>query len=208
MKKSFVIFLFLAAAITLKSQSEEGFQKHDGFYLSMAIGPVFGSITDVMDNQYDLEFSGTGAVFDFKIGGAIKENFILHATIISNSMPGPSVKNGSQSAQASDNISINEVMFGGGFTYYIMPQNFFVSGSIGAGNFSISDSRNSSNTVSTQKGLSLQLKVGKEWWVSKNWGLGIGITYGKTNLTNSAGSGLSEKMDSNRFGILFNTTFN
>ena len=86
--------------------------------------------------------------------------------------------------------------------------NIFLSGTGGLGNFSIIDSDDSKNNVSTQHGFSMQLKIGKEWWISKNWGFGVGLTYGKTNLTNRPSEGIVEKMDSNRFGILFNTTFN
>lgn len=54
----------------------------------------------------------------------------------------------------------------------------------------------------------MQFKLGKEWWVSKNWGFGLGLTYDKTYATNDPGAGEMEKLESNRFGILFNTTFN
>ena len=70
------------------------------------------------------------------------------------------------------------------------------------------DSKNSDNDIITEGGFSMQLKLGKEWWVSKNWGLGIGLTYGKTNVTNEPTNGEMEELSSNRFGILFNTTFN
>jgi len=53
----------------------------------------------------------------------------------------------------------------------------------------------------------MQLKVGKEWWVSTNWGLGISASYMKTNLKNSLGD-INEDIDSNRFALSFNVTFN
>jgi len=189
-----------------ETQQETGFHQHDGFYLSMALGPVFGSIKNETNYIGNQEYSGTGAQFDFKIGGAISENFIIHASLISSSMVGPKVSGDSGSGQASNDLSLGEAMIGAGITYYFMPSNFFLSGSIGSGNFSIMD-KNNDVTVSTSRGLAFQLKLGKEWWVSKNWGLGISVTYGKTNLTNK-GSGMVEKLNSNRIGILFNTTFN
>jgi hypothetical protein len=218
MKKVLVLSLVLFGFNNLKAQEyfnavnstnakEEVFHRHLGFYLSMSIGPLFGNVTDNVDT-YSMDMSGTGAQFDFKIGGAIKENLILHATLISNTLPGPLIKiSGTSSTKASDNLTIGEAMFGGGLTYYIMPSNIFLSGTLGLGNFSIIDSNDKSNNVSTKQGFSMQLKIGKEWWVSKKWGLGISFTYGKTNLTN-ASDGIVEKLDSNRFGILFNSTFN
>jgi len=215
MKRTLVLLLLIANFNFAKAQEQtqtlekpqvSGYHQHAGFYLSMSIGPVFGKITDDIKGVGLLEFTGTGAQFDFKIGGAISENLILHATLVSSSIAGPTVKNANLSATTSNSVSLGEAMIGAGITYYMMPSNIFLSGSLGFGNFTVSDSKNDINT-STKRGVSLQIKAGKEWWISKNWGFGIGLTYGKTNLTNIA-DGLEEKMDSNRFGILFNTTFN
>lgn len=206
MKKVLVLCFVMFGFYNLKAQ-EEVIHQHAGFYLSMSTGPLFGSVTDNL-GSYTMDMSGTGAQFDFKIGGAIRENLILHATIISNVLIGPTITiSGISGTKASDNITVGEAMFGGGLTYFIMPSNIFLSGSIGLGNFSITDSNDNSNNVSTQRGFSMQLKGGKEWWISKKWGMGISLTYGKTNLTNRPGSGIVEKLDSNRFGILFNTSF-
>lgn len=212
MKKILIVILIISGVSAVRAQdvlkSMYGYHTHDGFYLSMSLGPVFGTITDDMRGAYKMDMSGTGGQFDLKIGGAIQENLILHATLISNGLSGPTIKvSGGDPMKASDNMNVGEAMIGGGLTYYLMPQNIFFSGSVGIGNFSIYDSK-SDNNVSTQHGFSMQLKVGKEWWISKNWGFGVGLTYGKTALTNNPGGGVEERMNSNRFGILFNTTFN
>ena len=206
MKKLFFLVLFLISISNLNAQ--DVIRGHHGFYLSMGVGPVFGKISDDL-GTYIMDMSGTGAVFDFKIGGAIKENLILHATLISNSLVGPTITTSDNSSiKANDNLNVGEAMLGAGITYYVMPQNVLLSGTLGLGNFSITDNTNSANNVSTKTGFSMQLKVGKEWKVSKKWGLGAAITYGKTHLTNEPGGGVVEKMDSNRFGILFNASLN
>ena len=118
------------------------YRQHTGFFLSMGIGPVFGKISSDMISPIPgkVEFSGTGAKFDLKIGGAVRENLILHATIISSAMNGPVVKTPNQSGKTSDKFSIGEVMIiGGGLTYYIMPSNIFLSGSAGLGSFTLSN---------------------------------------------------------------------
>jgi len=212
MKKTLLLLSFcLGSYCLIYGQSDnEKFQSHKGFYLSMSIGPAFGSITHDVTQPFkgQLDYSGTGVLFDIKIGGAVKENLILHATFASTSLTGPEVKSNNQSIKAPNNMSINENMtFGGGLTYYIMPANFFLSGSMGIGNFSLIDNDNNKNNVSTSNGFSMQLKVGKEWWVGKRWGLGAALTYGKTSVNNE-GSGYKEKLNSNRIGILFNATFN
>ena len=204
-KLFFLILLFISIS---NPRAQDVIRGHQGFYLSMGLGPVFGKITDDL-GTYIMDMSGTGAVFDFKIGGAIKENLILHATLISNTLSGPTITTSDNSnIKANDNLTVGEAMFGAGVTYYVMPQNILLSGTLGIGNFSIMDNTNSANDVSTQTGFSMQLKVGKEWKISKKWGLGAAFTYGKTHLTNKPGGGVVEKMDSNRFGILFNASLN
>lgn len=221
MKKILIVCTLLFGAYHLNAQDgveqSYGYHQHDGFYLSMNLGPVFGNVTDNVDafngaSAYTLDITGPGAVMDLKIGGAIRENLILHATLISNSVSGPTIvttrNSSSTSAKAPQSFSISDDMYAVGLTYYVMPSNILVSGSIGLGRYTIMDTGENSGSITTQGGFAMQLKLGKEWWVSKNWGLGVGVTYSKINVTNEPSIGESELLDSNRFGILFNTTFN
>ena len=207
------VFLLLSLCLFtgnfLYGQSgKDKYQQHTGFFLSMSIGPAFGTISNDMNGD-KLEFSGTGSQFDIKVGGAIRENLILHATMISTAMTGAKVKYVNQTGKLTNDISVNEnMMIGAGLTYYVMPSNIFLSGSAGIGNYTLENTKDSKNNIKTDNGLSMQLKAGKEWWVGKRWGLGAAFTYGKTVLTNGPYDGVEEKFNSNRFGVLFNVTFN
>ena len=204
------IFLGLLTFSIAQTRPEKKTQKdriHKGFYLSMSIGPSFIAVTDVAAGDFDYKYKGTGALFDFKIGGSRKENILLHATLVSSSLVGPKLYAEGTSLKLPDEISIGEGMFGVGFTYYVMPQNILLSASAGIGYFTLSDTKNNVN-ISTDKGFSFQLKAGKEWWVSRRWGLGIGVTYNRTSLTNRPGDGITELLGSNNISLLFNATFN
>lgn len=202
----FTMISFCNGQIINETQDDD-YRKHQGFYLSLSAGPNFAHVNSEVVNLYNIDFKGTGAVFDLKIGGAIKEDVILHAALISKSMSGPEITSNGTSQNTSNNLSIGEAMIGGGMTYYLNPSNIFLSGTIGLGSFTLIDLDNETS-VSTDRGFSMQLKVGKEWWVSKKWGLGIAVTYGKCKLVNTPGGGVEEFMDSNNFGILFNATLN
>lgn len=159
MKKAVLLIFFVSMismgnAQTIDKTKEPGYHKHKGFFLSMSVGPNFGSITDEVVGDYSLKFNGTGAQFDFKIGGAIKENLILHATLISNTMSGPDITSGGSSQATSNNLSLGETMFGAGITYYYMPINIFLSGSLGIGTFSLSD-YDTKDSFSTDGGFSM-----------------------------------------------------
>lgn len=212
MKKILILWMVLFAFIYAEGQN--GTHEHDGFYLSMSIGPLFGNISnDVtgIHGPYTAVNSGTSGQFDFKIGGAISKNLILHATLLDDYLPGPKVittQNGySVTTKMPDAFAIGESLLGVGMTFY-SSSNLFFSSSVGLGNFSIANSEDSKNDFTTENGLGFQIKMGKEWWISKNWAFGLGLSYHNTNTTHDTGAGEQEKLNSSRFGILFNTTFN
>lgn len=184
------------------SRDIPGFHEHDGFYLSLSPGLIFGPINDHLPGG-DIVFKGTGSEFDLKVGGAIRQNLILHATLLSKALSSPEVVINGQPATTAL-VTLGETMIGAGMTYYFMPQNLFVSASLGTGNFTLVTNN---GAIKSEQGFSVQLKGGKEWWVSRNWGLGLGITFGKTSAINHFPGGI-ENLDSNRIGVLFNATFN
>lgn len=202
MKK--LLFLSFVLLSTLSISAQNGSHEHDGFYLSLAGGASSGSITDKVSSA-EMKFDGTGGAFDFKIGGTISKNLILHATLSSLAITGPKITIGGNSASASNDVSVGQAMLGAGLTYYT-PSNFFFSGSIGSGNFTVVDSQNNKNE-STDHGFAFQLKLGKEWWVSKNWGLGVSAIMQSCSVNNED-SGVTEKISGTQFGIAFNATFN
>ena len=155
MKRTTFLSLFILIFSICNAQFREKtqdyrFHQHKGFYLSMSLGPNFASISDKVAGSYDYVFSGTGAQFDLKIGGAISGNLILHATIISNSLTGSKIKSDGVSQNTSNNVTIGEAMFGAGITYYVMPSNILLSGSLGLGNFTVLDN-GQKNSVSSDK---------------------------------------------------------
>lgn len=189
--------------LTVKAQN--GFHQHDGFYLSMGLGASSGTIDDESEGT-KMTFDGGGGVFDFKIGGEIRKNLILHATLTGLSMVGPKVTiPGFGSGKSSNDVNITQSMLGPGLTYYTKG-NFFFSGSLGIGNYS-RKSEGTNGTETTERGFALQIKLGKEWWVSKNWALGVSGCLQSCNITQKY-NGFNEKMGGTMFGLMFNATFN
>ena len=97
-------------------------------------------------------------------------------------------------------------MLGIGVTYYL-PENIFFSGSIGMAAFNLQDNTDEDNEIEgqTDRGIGVQVAVGKEWWVSDNWGLGVSaaFTYGAAEDKHDLG-------DASAYGIniMFSATFN
>lgn len=180
---------------------------HEGFYLSMAFGGTYLSIKDDITNgpYQKLEMKGSAVSFDLKLGYALTENIIIHGDIIGiSSMSIDLTADGQNIGTVSGDNSVGIVMLGAGGTYYFLPGNIFISGTIGAANFSITEGN---STESTQTGLGLYAKAGKEWKVSKRWGLGVSIGFNYTSVNNNVDN-MTEKLKGTSFGLSFNASRN
>jgi hypothetical protein len=182
-------------------------RNHRGFYLSMAPG---ANLTNVKmnDNDGSTSFKGLGGGWDIKIGGTLKENLIVHATILMHSVYEPKIYDSSigLNGTKAEKIDLFESMIGAGITYYT-PENFLLSPSIGFGGFTLTDEKKDEDS-SSDKGFSFQLKAGKEWWISPRWGIGLAVYYHNTNVLNQKGKADEERIKSNNFGIVLNATLN
>jgi len=207
MKINFRLFLKITLALIIvyfsfvQSTSAQG-GEHTGFYLSMGIGPEFGNIKGKDDTGTFLEVQGTAYAFDMQIGGAIRENVLLHGTVGVKSIFGPTIND----VKLSDGYTVDEYFFGAGMTCYLR-QNYFVSGNLALGQFSLVD-ESTQIGYNSDNGFSYQLKAGKEWWVSPRWAIGFALELGGTFVTNELTNGASEKYKGNRFGLRFNATMN
>lgn len=205
MEKIIIALMALSSSITVFSQSASSKVSHEGFYLSMATGPAFGSIKGDDNAGKNYTVKGEAFGFDVQIGGAIRPNLILHATFQNKAFFGPKI-NG---VKKDLDYIFQEWLYGAGVTKYTS-DNFFFTGNAGVGRFAKTESTNNSNSdgtteMTTDPGFSFSIKAGKEWMVSKKWGLGGALFYSKTTLKNS-GAGYSENWNSDRFGLYFQAT--
>lgn len=141
---------------------------HDnGFFLRLSAG-IGGAATEMEDVTPRPKFSGACSDVNFAIGGMVSKNLALHATLLGWAMTDPEFELGSASATTNGDLSLSGL--GVGLTYYVMPVNLYFSGSVGAGTLQLDLP---SQTYETDTGVILDFTIGKEWWVSRSWGLGI-----------------------------------
>ncbi len=212
MKKLTILSLLIIIFSYCKAQEWGELRKevdhiHKGYFLSLSGGPNFSgiSVEDMGGNV--TKYNGMGPVLDLKIGRDIQENLIVHVTLTTNFVSDPEITSNVRSQNSSNNLLVGEDFIGLGITHYIMPSNIFLSGSIGAGRFRMMDIDAGTSGIS-DRGFGFQLKVGKEWWISKSLGMGVALYYGKINLTNTPSNSMKESIDSNNLGITLNTTLN
>jgi hypothetical protein len=89
-----------------------------------------------------------------------------------------------------------------GASYYFMPENIYLSMSFKYSGGGISKS-------SVDNGYGLQVSLGKEWWVSKNWGLGLAlnISYDYFSKTDP-GYPIITPLHVFTYGLSFSATYN
>jgi hypothetical protein len=57
----------------------------------------------------------------------------------------------------------------------------------------------------SEKGVGFQFRIGKEWWVSEEWGLGIAASYLRASIPEKGGN---DDWAVNNFALTFTATYN
>lgn len=176
--------------------------KHDGFFLRLAPGiGVMSSSETVGANKF--EYSGTSGLFNFAIGGAIFENFIVHLDLSAASISEPKLEVNGKSVDNTSNDHATSLL-GIGLTYYF-PSNIYLTGAAGRANTEV---RANGKTYRTDNGYGFNLMLGKEWWVSENWGLGVAGQWLYTKCPDKPFAGSTPDVKASSLGILFSATYN
>jgi hypothetical protein len=175
------------------------YRKHFGFYIRPDLG--FGYLTSTESN---VTISGLSGLAGVAIGGAIQENSILAVHIIDAVAQNPTVSSGTFSATAND-TTVALWGIGPQYTYYFMPSNMYLSTTLALTRL---HSTSGSNSGDSEWGVGTRIAVGKEWWVSDHWGLGVaGHLSFSTNQDPVAGGG-SNTLTTWAFGAAFSATYN
>ncbi len=136
------------------------YHRHLGFFLRFDIGTSLvwarGSVSG------SVEPSGAGPGLLMALGGALSEDLILFGEVATRE-----ANSTDSSSGFSQERTVNVGGPGAGLSYYFMPLNVYVSGALILPTLSLA------SADVTKLGLGLDASVGKEWWVSSNWGLGL-----------------------------------
>jgi hypothetical protein len=190
--------------IPLEEPKPTEINRHDGFYLGFMYGYGYGKSKIGGNNK--LAVTGFPVMMDFTLGYAVAENFILFTELRITMLPGSEITyNGKSYSPPDKKEDVANGDLGFGFRSYIMPENMYVSASLTAsttsfeGDFVTGDSKTS---------LGYFVAIGKEWWVSTNWGLGVSV-FGEYNLTSYTDANHNKDDVTNyAIGLAFSATYN
>ncbi len=188
-----------------------GYHKHDGFYLRLQAG--IGYLTTSVSYQGSTRnMSGPGVSYSAAFGGAIAPNLILYGEVLGMIVPDPSVSYGGTSTTSSG-TTMALVGFGPGLAYYLEPINLYLSGTVTLSHLEVSYNNYSDDyyysdynpSTESYTGVGFSALVGKEWWVSTNWGLGAALQF---HFASMQDDNSDVWMTSYGFALLFSSTFN
>jgi hypothetical protein len=152
-----------------------GYHQHDGFYLRLHGGGGYLTTTESYLGK-TLKTSGGAGGFGVAIGGALMPNLILYGEFMGLFVSDPTVSSPYYSGTQSG-VTMAMISFGPGMAYYLEPINMYFSGTLTFTQLSLSSSDTNEKFAESNVGFGFSLEVGKEWWVSTDWGLGAAFQF-------------------------------
>ena len=209
MKRAMAAAIVAAQGVAFGAEAKDTtINRHEGFFLRLDAEPGYLS-TSVSGAT----LTGTGVGMGIGIGGAVAENFILFLHVYSLGTSNPTVPSGS----TSPGTGVSEVFtvgYGLGLSYYFMPENIYVSATLAITHFSVAGSQADSNGTNpnieignSYAGPGGRIAIGKEWWVSDHWGLGVA---GQLSFAFNKDNGAADAPTWTTFApsVAFSATFN
>jgi hypothetical protein len=171
---------------------------HRGLFLRLHFGLGYGSLTGSGSYSGTTTIAGSGVSVGVALGGGVAENVALYGTIFVSSF-------GDANSGSNTGTDASLGGYAVGVVYYFMPINVYTSGAVGVAGMGKFDSQGKL-IDSSNIGLGFDGIVGKEWRVSRHWGLGLAAEL-------VGATGMKDKADPNvtwrggAFNFLSSATF-
>ncbi len=182
---------------------------HDPGHFFMRLSGGFGFSGAAFDDAAETTLSGAGGMLSFAFGATVARNIALNVDLFGLSMVEPNVEANGRDLGEADGTRATIGGIGIGATFYVMPANIYFAGSVGVGVGTLEFRGRVGNIIieaeeDTEAGLALNFMVGKEWWVSRRWGLGLAAQAIVASLETDEGTGLTAF----GIGLLFSASMN
>lgn len=181
-------------------------RSHRGFFLRLGLGVGWGDLRGSHDpvTEDAATFSGLGLSGLIAVGGALTENLILHGDLYFSAILDADADGGTYGLVPGYEYRGDITAFapGIGLTYYVMPINLYLSGSLGLSQAVWE--RYDGERQASRFGIATQFVVGKEWWVDPLWGLGVALQ----GSFMTAGDAYYDRVRGLAFAVLFSATYN
>lgn len=184
-------------------QARSGFERlparspHSGLFMRVTLGPGGASAREEAYGS-ETHIGGFGWLVEASLGGAVAPNLVLHGSLFYSGVPDPNVEQDNEDLPEAEALFTTSAL-GVGLTYYLMPMNMYLSGTFG---FGVATFEDRFGVGESDPGPALNLLIGKEWWVGREWGLGAAGRLFYMNLPNI------ERLHVTGLGVVFSATYN
>jgi len=179
-----------------------GYHEHDGLYLRLllGVGYLHGSARYLGSSE---SVHGVGGTFGLAVGGSVNPSLVIYGELLGTSVSDPTVEANGTSGTASG-VTATMAGIGPGVAYYL-DDNLYLSGTLLFSKLSFSDTNSNDQYASTNWGIGAGLTVGKEWWISHDWGLGVS---GQFQAASMKDNGVDSRWTTISASLLFSATCN
>jgi hypothetical protein len=167
-------------------------QRHEGLFVQFTPGIGLAATAAKLQDGTTVSLSGAGGTLGLQIGAALTEHWILAADLSGTSVFEPKLKMGDTDVKTVSDVSWSSGYLGASVAYYVMPLDLHVGGGIGV--FRMALDVPNMDLQHSNLGGAVKLAVGKEWWVSDRWSLGV-------NLESMAGAVPDDSVSGNGWGF-------
>ena len=198
--------------------SGQGAHTHDGFYLRIHAGLGYLRASESYDIGTTDSYSGFGPTLNAALGRAIVGNLILYGEFVLTTVSGAAwTQNGGSPPGRDSTRDLTLFGFGPGIAYYFAPINLYVSGTLTFAKLWFLDDNNTDSPPppDTEFGIGGSFTVGKEWWVSRDWGIGVAGQFDYASLRHHFQQErdhyyavFDPRMQVMTFSLLFSATYN
>lgn len=200
MRLTTAAILAVCSVFGTEAQASEPRSHDGGFFLRLSPGLGFAR-SSITEDGDELELSGLSGSFDVAIGAVVGRNLAIHGNIGAWTVPDPTLRFNDMEEQV-EGASVTLISYGAGFTWYFGTSNAYLSAWAGAAEleFEFENEIDKSDT-----GFAFEVGLGKEWWVSDRWGLGVSATAGYHSIPPGDAS---NNFSGPSFAIRFSATLN
>jgi hypothetical protein len=178
------------------------YNRHFGFFIRPELGFGYFS-SSASQGGTDATISGGGGVFALAIGGAVSENFIVAGQVWDYIASSPTLKVNGVNIPISNGSSAGVVGYGVLLNWYLQPSNLYIAVTP---SFTKLVSSDGTSSETSEWGFGVRGAVGKEWWVSDHWGIGLAASLALSS-NKFSGSG-QPSWGSAAFGLTCSATYN
>ena len=191
------------AAVLAAGAAQAQVHSHEGLFIRLDGGVAYKAMNEPGTSSGDLKLDGAAGTFGVAIGGAIAINLILAGHLYASTASNPSASSSTGASVSTTDTTLTMVGVGPQLTYYFMPANVYVSGTLALTRLALTIGGTSADS---NAGVGALLALGKEWYVSDKWGLGVA---GQFRWSSNSDQGTNAPTISTwGLGVAFSATYN